>query len=149
MFDEIEINGKVCDVFFDIHNMILYTEEPINNGEIKNKKIYEIFTVLNEYKICIDCDTLYLLEDCRVNYYNVIYYFKFENDHYDRGVKEINKIRYYSMTLQNYMLPLYENDGIEYKVSKVEMNDCNGIAEINIYRKCEKNVLMRIILIHI
>lgn len=47
MFDEIEINGKVCDVFFDIHNMILYTEEPINNGEIKNKKIYEIFTVLN------------------------------------------------------------------------------------------------------
>lgn len=138
MFDEIGINGKVYNIFFDIHNMILYTGEPINNGEIKDEKTYEIFTVLNKYKICIDCDTLYLSEDCRVNYYNVIYYFKFENDHYIGGVKEINKIRYYSVTLQNYMLPVYENDRIEYKADKVEMNDVNGITEVNMYKKCEK-----------
>ncbi len=138
MFDEIEVDGKWYDVFLDVQNMRLYTKESIEDGEYKDKKERKTFIICNKYIVCIDYETIYISEAFDVQYYNVVYYFRFENNHYIDGIKKINKIRYSSKTLEEYMLPLcYEDDeekAID-KSKKVELEYKNISVRIEFNRK--------------
>lgn len=104
MFDEIEVDGKWYDAFLDVQNMRLYTRESIENGGYKDKKKSKIFTIFDKYIVCIDYETIYISEAFDVQYYDILYYFRFENEHYIDGIRKLNKIRYYSKTLEDYML---------------------------------------------
>ena len=99
MFDEIKVLGIWYDAFLDVQNMRLYTRESIENGGYKDKKESKTFTICDKYIVCIDYETIYISEAYNVQYYNILYYLRFENEHYMDGIKKIDKIRYYSKTL--------------------------------------------------
>lgn len=138
MFDEIEVDGKWYDAFLDVQNMRLYTRESIELGGCHDIKESKIFTICDKYIVCIDYETIYISEAFDVQYYDILYYFRFENEHYIDGIRKLNKIRYYSKTLEDYMLPLcYEEDeekAIE-NSKKVKLEYRNTQVEIEFNRK--------------
>lgn len=138
MFDEIEVDGKWYNAFLDIQNMRLYTRESIETGEYKEEKENKIFTILGEYVVCIDYETVYIPEAFGVQYYNIIYYFRFGNEQYTDGIRKLNKIRYYSNTLEEYMIPLCYEDDQEKVIEnrkKVNLEYQNTQVEIEFNRK--------------
>ena len=106
MFDEINVDGKWYDVFLDLQQMRLYTRDSIESGEYKDKKENMLFKISDMYIVCIDYESRYLEEGLgRVVYYDIIYYIRFDEISEEKFLR-IDSFKYYSKTLENYMIPL-------------------------------------------
>lgn len=135
MFDEIEIEGKKVKIFFDIDNMRLYMDQNWEDKIYEDNRKTEIIAINNNI-ICIDTCCNYMGAWNDTKYYKILYYFNFQTPAYTDGINKINRIKYFSNVVDDFLIPHIEpKEKLKEDKKTITLKLRNKELQININRK--------------